>query len=147
MRRERAVGESLWEAVLPAELRVLPAELGKVDAILDEDRFLVPFRSRLTATTGRPTIPLETYLRLMYLKHRYAMGYETLCREVSDSFTWRRFCRVGIDGRVPDPSTLIGADEAAWAGACRGAQRGAVAACGRAAGVALAALAGRHDVR
>ena len=107
MLRERAVGESLWEAVLPAELRQLPAELGKVDAILDEDRFLAPFRSRLTASIGRPTIPIETYLRLMYLKHRYGLGYETLCKEVADSFTWRRFCRIAVDGRVPDPSTLM----------------------------------------
>ena len=36
MLREHATGESLWESVLPAELRELPAELGKVDAILDE---------------------------------------------------------------------------------------------------------------
>jgi IS5 family transposase len=107
MLRERAVGESLWEAVLPAELRELPPELGKIDAILDEDRFLAPFRARLTATIGRPTIPIETYLRLMYLKHRYGLGYETLCKEVSDSFTWRRFCRIALDGRVPDPSTLM----------------------------------------
>jgi IS5 family transposase len=107
MLRERAVGESLWEAVLPAELRELPAELAKVDAILEDDRFLAPFRARLTARIGRPTIPIETYLRLMYLKHRYGMGYETLCREVSDSFTWRRFCRIALDGRVPDPSTLM----------------------------------------
>jgi IS5 family transposase len=107
MLRERAVGESLWEAVLPAELRELPAELGKVDAILDEDRFLAPFRARLTASIGRPTVPIETYLRLMYLKHRYALGYETLCKEVADSFTWRRFCRIAVDGRVPDPSTLM----------------------------------------
>jgi IS5 family transposase len=107
MLRERAVGESLWESVLPAELRELPAELGKVDAILDDDRFLAPFRSRLTARIGRPTIPIETYVRLMYLKHRYALGYETLCKEVADSFTWRRFCRIGIDGRVPDPTTLM----------------------------------------
>jgi transposase, IS5 family len=107
MLRERAVGESLWEAVLPAELRELPAELGKVDEILDDDRFLAPFRSRLTARVGRPTIPIETYLRLMYLKHRYGMGYETLCKEVADSFTWRRFCRIALDGRVPDPSTLM----------------------------------------
>jgi IS5 family transposase len=35
------------------------------------------------------------------------LGYETLCKEVSDSFTWRRFCRIGFDGRVPDPSTLM----------------------------------------
>ncbi len=107
MLRERSLGESLWEAVLPAELRELPPELGKVDAILDEDRFLVPFRSRVTATTGRPTIPMETYLRLMYLKHRYGLGYETLCREVADSFTWRRFCRIALAGRVPDPTTLM----------------------------------------
>jgi transposase, IS5 family len=107
MLRERAVGESLWEAVLPAELRELPAELAKVDTILDDDRFLRPFRARLTATIGRPTIPIESYLRLMYLKHRYGLGYETLCKEVADSFTWRRFCRIGIEGRVPDPSTLM----------------------------------------
>jgi transposase, IS5 family len=107
MLRERAVGESLWEAVLPAELRELPAELAKVDGILEDDRFLAPFRLRLTARIGRPTIPIETYVRLMYLKHRYGLGYETLCKEVSDSFTWRRFCRVALDGRVPDPSTLM----------------------------------------
>jgi IS5 family transposase len=97
----------LWEAVLPAELRELPPELRKVDEVLDDDRFLAPFRSRLTATIGRPTIAIETYLRLMYLKHRYGLGYETLCKEVSDSFTWRRFCRIALDGRVPDPSTLM----------------------------------------
>ena len=92
---------------MPAELRELPAELGKVDEVLDEDRFMAPFRSRLTATIGRPTIPVETYLRLMYLKHRYGLGYETLCKEVADSFTWRRFCRIALGGRVPDPSTLM----------------------------------------
>src|SRR5919108_3269014 len=92
--RERAVGESLWEAVLPAELRELPPEVGKVDAVLDGDRFLAPFRSRLTARIGRPTIPIETYLRLMYLKHRYGLGYGTLCREVADSFTWRSRSRL-----------------------------------------------------
>lgn len=107
MLRERAVGESLWEAVLPAELRELPPELAKVDRILDDDRFLAPFRSRLRSRIGRPTIPIETYLRLMYLKHRYNLGYETLCKEVSDSFTWRRFCRIALDGRVPDPTTLM----------------------------------------
>jgi IS5 family transposase len=93
--------------VLPQELLRLPAELERVDAILAEDRFLVPFRSRLTATTGRPTIPVETYLRLMYLKDRYGLGYETLVREVADSFSWRRFCRIALDGRVPDSTALI----------------------------------------
>ena len=43
----------------------------------------------------------------MFLKHRYRLGYESLCREVSDSITWRRFCRIGIDTRVPHPTTLM----------------------------------------
>jgi transposase, IS5 family len=107
MLRERALGESLWESVLPEELRELPPELANVDELLDEDRFLEPFRRRLTATTGRPTIAIETYLRPAYLRHRYDLGWETLCKEVSDSFTWRRFCRIALVGRVPDPSTLM----------------------------------------
>src|SRR6185437_2526031 len=107
MLRERSLGESLWEAVLPQELRELPPELAKIGEVLDQDRFLAPFRSRLTASTGRPTIPIETYLRLMYLKHRHGLGYETLCKEVADSFTWRRFCRIALDARVPDPTTLL----------------------------------------
>jgi IS5 family transposase len=58
--RERSVGESLWESVLPAELRELPPELARVDVVLDDDRFLAPFRSRLTARSGRPTVRAET---------------------------------------------------------------------------------------
>jgi IS5 family transposase len=100
--------------VLPAEVRELLAELAKVDAILDDERFLAPFRRRLTATTRRPTIPIETYLRLMFLKYRYGLGYETLCREVADSLTWRRFRRLALDARVPDPTTLIGPDPIRW---------------------------------
>jgi IS5 family transposase len=41
------------------------------------------------------------------LKHRYGIGYETLCREVADSFAWRRFCRIAFGARVPDPTTLM----------------------------------------
>ena len=43
----------------------------------------------------------------MYLKYRYGLGYETLVREVADSFSWRRFCRIALDARVPDATTLI----------------------------------------
>jgi IS5 family transposase len=50
---------------------------------------------------------METYLRLMFLKFRYRLGYESLCREVGDSISWRRFARIGIDGRVPHPTTLM----------------------------------------
>jgi len=48
---------------------------------------------------------------LMFLKSRYRLGYETLCREVADSFTWRRFCRIPFDGAVPHPTTLMKLDQ------------------------------------
>lgn len=50
---------------------------------------------------------METCLRLMFLKFRYRLGYESLCREVSDSISWRRFCRIPLEGSMPHPTTLM----------------------------------------
>ena len=50
---------------------------------------------------------MEVYLRMMFLKFRYRLGYDSLRREVADSITWRRFCRIPLDGRVPHPTTLM----------------------------------------
>jgi IS5 family transposase len=50
---------------------------------------------------------METYLRLMFLKFRYRLGYESLCREVSDSISWQRFCRIPFGTRIPHPTTLM----------------------------------------
>ncbi len=85
----------------------MPVELGRVDALLDDPVFFTPFVSFFDPRIGRPSIPMETYLRLMFLKFRYRLGYESLCREVSDSITWRRFCRIPLDGAVPHPTTLM----------------------------------------
>jgi hypothetical protein len=52
-------------------------------------------------------VPVETLLRMLYLKHRYQLGYESVCREVADSLSWRRFCRIGLCESVPHPATLI----------------------------------------
>jgi IS5 family transposase len=96
-----------WEDLLPAEARRMSPELQAIDAILDDERFLAPFQARFPSTRGRHTIPMETYLRLMFLKMRYQLGYESLVAEVTDSVGWRRFCRISLSGRVPDASTLI----------------------------------------
>ena len=80
---------------------------GAVDALLDDERFFAPYREFFHATLGRPSIPIETYLRLMFLKYRYRLGFETLCREVTDSIGWQRFCRIPLGGRVPHPTTLM----------------------------------------
>ncbi|MCA1701342.1 MAG: transposase, partial [Actinobacteria bacterium] len=59
-----------------------------------------------TADHGRPTIAIETYVRLMVLKQRHGWGYRTLVAEVSDSIHLRRFCRIALCERVPDESTV-----------------------------------------
>src|SRR5215475_5795964 len=125
----RTVGDqcSLWESILPEEVRRRPEELARVDALLDDRVFFAPFEPFFDPRMGRPSTPMETYLRLMFLKFRYRLGYESLCREVGDSITWRRFCRIGLDGSVPHPTTLMklttrcgedavaGLNEALWA--------------------------------
>ncbi len=78
-----------------------------MDRWLDDERFFGPFKERFGTRIGRPTTPVATYLRMMYLKRRYRLGYETLVKGVHDSLTWRRFCRLSLEERVPDATTLI----------------------------------------
>jgi transposase, IS5 family len=105
----RTVGDqvSLWESLLPEEALRLPEGLARVDALLDDPAFFAPFAPHFDPLIGRPSTPMECYLRLMFLKFRYRLGYESLCAEVSDSITWRRFCRIPIDGKIPHPTTLL----------------------------------------
>jgi IS5 family transposase len=100
-------GPSAWESLLPAQVLRLPDELARVDALLDDPVFFAPFAPCFHPVLGRPGTPVEWYLRLMFLKFRYRLGFETLCAEVSDSISWRRFCRIPLDARVPHPTTLI----------------------------------------
>jgi IS5 family transposase len=92
---------------LPAEVLRLPVELARVDALLDDPVFFAPFAPYFHPVLGRPSTPVECYLRLMFLKFRYRLGYESLCAEVSDSISWRRFCRIPLDAKVPHPTTLM----------------------------------------
>ena len=78
-----------------------------MDALLDDPAFFAAFVSFFDPRIGRPSTPMECYLRLMFLKFRYRLGYESLCREVSDSITWRMFCRIPLDVPVPHPTTLM----------------------------------------
>ena len=97
----------LWESILPEEFRRFPPGLCAVDIFLDDPVFFEPFVAYFDPRFGRPSIPIETYLRLMHLRFRYRLGFETLCAEVTDSLSWRRFCRIGPYDKVPDPSTLM----------------------------------------
>jgi IS5 family transposase len=87
--------DAVWDALLPAGVSVLPADLARVDELLSEPELLAPFRTLWRArdaasggqasSFGRPTIAMATYVRLMVLRSRTGWGYATLVREVSDS--------------------------------------------------------------
>ena len=105
----RTLGDhpSSWESLLPSGLLRLPEELARVDALLDDPAFFAPFAPCFHPVLGRPSTPVECYLRLMFLKYRYRLGYESLCAEVPDSISWRRFCRIPLGGAVPHPRALM----------------------------------------
>ena len=108
--------ESLWDEALPIEVRKLPGDLAELDRVLADPELMMVLlerwrrevveTGRLVLTDGRPTIAMETYVRLMVLKQRYRWGYRSLVAEVSDSIHLRRFCRIALSERVPDESTV-----------------------------------------
>lgn len=57
---------TLWDTLLPEEIRKLPAEFAIMDELLDDGRFMQPFVEKHPTKTkmGRPTYPIEKYLRL-----------------------------------------------------------------------------------
>ena len=116
LRLEAAGMDSLWDEVLPVEVRALPEDLARLDELLSDPGLLAPISAhwereaqaagRSAASHGRPTIAMQTFVRLMVLKHRYGWGYRVLVAEVSDSLHLRRFCLIGLSERVPDESTV-----------------------------------------
>jgi IS5 family transposase len=101
--------ESLFDEVLPIEVRELPVDLARLDALLSDVALLEPIASRWEAAArdrGRPTIAMSLFVRLMVVKQRSGWGYETLVREVSDSLHLRRFCGLSLTASVPHESTV-----------------------------------------
>jgi IS5 family transposase len=101
--------ECLFDLGLPVEVPELPADLAAIDALLADPALVEPVVAGWDARArefGRPSIPIERYVRLMVIKTRTGWGYETLVREVADSLHLRRFCRIALTERVPDESTI-----------------------------------------
>src|SRR5262249_9527071 len=69
----------------------------------DVRRALKPFYS----STGRPSIDPELMIRMLIVG--YCMGIRSercLCEDVHLNLGYRWFCRLGLDGKVPDHSTF-----------------------------------------
>ena len=109
-RRERQ--RSLWEVVLPDADKLWPADLRRIDTLLDEADVLDPIVAALEARwaqsrrRGRPGTPAEVVLRMFLLKHLYRWSYDTLEHEVRANLVYRAFARVGA-GAVPDAKTIL----------------------------------------
>jgi transposase len=59
------------------------------------------------ASTGRPSIDPELMIRMLLIG--YALGIRSerrLCEEVHLNLAYRWFCRLGLEGSVPDHSTF-----------------------------------------
>ena len=66
--------ECLWDDVLPVEVKELPADLAALDVLLSDHELLWPLverwreefaqTGRAVLTEGRPTIAMETFVRL-----------------------------------------------------------------------------------
>jgi transposase len=88
--------------------RHVPADhmLRAIDRFVDLGdlrRELAPFHSH----TGRPSIDPELMLRMLIVGYCFGIRSERrLCDEVHLNIAYRWFCRLGLDGDVPDHSTF-----------------------------------------
>ena len=88
--------------------RHVPAEhlLRSVDRFVELDGVrceLAPFYSEM----GRPSIDPELMIRMLIVGYCFGIRSERrLCDEVHLNLGYRWFCRLGLDGAVPDHSTF-----------------------------------------
>jgi transposase len=80
--------------------------LRRIDAVLDLGEVraqLKPFYSSI----GRPSVDPELMIRMLIVGYCYGIRSERrLCEEVHVNLAYRWFCRLGLDGAIPDHSTF-----------------------------------------
>jgi transposase len=88
--------------------RYVPGDhlLRQIDAVLDLSAIrltLAPYY----AATGRPSVDPELMIRMLLVGYAFAIRSERrLCDEVHLNLAYRWFCRLGLEGAVPDHSTF-----------------------------------------
>jgi IS5 family transposase len=102
---------SVWEVVLPDADKLWPADLRRIDALLEDEAVLEPIVAALetrwaqSRRRGRPGTPAEVVLRMVLLNHLCRWSYDTLEHEVRSNLVYRAFARVGVEA-VPDAKTI-----------------------------------------
>src|SRR5512147_686051 len=103
----RQVGEAQLFYTFSVD-RHVPADhlLRRVDAVLDLS-FIRTSLADYYSRTGRPSIDPELMIRMLLVGYLYGIRSETrLCEEVHLNLAYRWFCRLGLDGDVPERSTF-----------------------------------------
>ena len=103
----RQVGEAQLFYIFSVD-RHVPADhlLRRVDAVLDLS-FIRTSLAEHYSCTGRPSIDPELMIRMLLVGYLYGIRSETrLCEEVHLNLAYRWFCRLGLDGDVPERSSF-----------------------------------------
>src|SRR5512133_3735691 len=103
----RQVGEAQLFYIFSVD-RHVPADhlLRRVDAVLDLS-FIRTSLAEHYSHTGRPSIDPELMIRMLLVGYLYGIRSETrLCEEVHLNLAYRWFCRLGLDGDVPERSSF-----------------------------------------
>ncbi len=80
--------------------------LRQIDRFLDFDELRAHLKS-FYSHTGRPSIDPELMIRMLVIGYCYGIRSERrLCEEVQLNLAYRWFCRLSIEDKVPDHSTL-----------------------------------------
>jgi transposase len=80
--------------------------LRQLDKVLCFERLRTALSSYYSHT-GRPSIDPELMLRMMLIGYAYGIRSERrLCEEVHLNLAYRWFCRLGLEGSIPDHSTF-----------------------------------------
>src|SRR5437764_1885750 len=91
------------EERIPAGHLLRRINLVVVQVLAELREKLAPFYSEI----GRPSIDPELMIRMLIVGYCYGVRSERrLCEEVHLSLGYRWFCRLGLDGAVPDHSTF-----------------------------------------
>ena len=94
------------QALIPKSIYELTPELAQIDKLLKNETFEEPIIEKFDTQLGRPTVPVRVYLRIMFLKHYTGLSYEELVPEVTHNLMYRFFCRIPIEQKVPNNTTL-----------------------------------------
>lgn len=81
--------------------------LRQLDAVLNFDRVRSLLAANHYSSTGRPSIDPELMLSMLLIGYAYGIRSERrLCCEMHLKPAYRWFCRLGLEGAVPDHSTF-----------------------------------------